>query len=114
MSYAYYDVERVQANTLAELPWASHATSVAALQMLQTTGKVTLRARRAGAGLMVDMMAWYPPHGVTPAFRQVDRDGAVPPFRGVPAETFYLTHVGLPNRQGLCELLAELPAGGDE
>jgi hypothetical protein len=112
MAYGYYDVERVQPNTLAEFPWASHATSVAALQMLQTTGKVTLRARRAGAGLLVDTMAWYPPHGVTPAFRQVDRDGAVPPFRGVPAETFYLTHIDLLNLQGLWQLLTQLAAMG--
>ena len=80
MAYGYYDVEHLQANTLADLPWGSQGPSMAALQILQSTGKVTLRARRAGAGVMVETMAWYPPHGVTQVFRQVDRDGAVPPF----------------------------------
>jgi Protein of unknown function (DUF3352) len=114
IAYGYYDVERLQAHTLADLPWGSKGPSVAVLQMLQTTGKVTLRARRAGAGVMVETMAWYPPHGVSPVFRQVDRDGAVPPFRGVPAETFYLTHVDLLNLQGLWQLLTQLAAVGDQ
>jgi hypothetical protein len=112
LAYGYYDAERLQAHTLADLPWGSQGPSVAVLQMLQITGKVTLRARRAGAGVMVETMAWYPPHGVTPVFRQVDRDGAVPPFRGVPAETFYLTHVDLLNLQGLWQLLTQLAAVG--
>jgi hypothetical protein len=112
IAYGYSDVERLQENTLAKLPQATQTPSVAALQMLQPTGKVTLTARRAGAGLMVDTMAWYRPHGVTPVFRQVDHDGAVPPFRGVPAETFYLTHVDLLNLQGLWQLLTQLAAVG--
>jgi hypothetical protein len=112
LAYGYYNVERLQATTLAEFPWASQAPAAAALQKLQTTGEVTLKATRADAGLMVDTMAWYPPHGVTAAFRQVDRDGAVPPFRGVPAETFYLTHVDLLNLQGLWQLLTQHTAVG--
>jgi hypothetical protein len=112
MAYGYYDVGHLQENMLAEFPQAAQTPSVAALQMLQPTGKVTLTARRAGAGLMVDTMAWHRPHGMAPVFRQVDRDGAVPPFRGVPAETFYLTHVDLFNLQGLWQLLTQLAAVG--
>jgi hypothetical protein len=110
MAYGYYDAARLQANTLAELPWVSQGLSRPALRILQDTGKVTLRARRAGAGLMVETMAWYPPDSATPVFRQVDRDGAVPPFRGVPAETFFLSHVDLLNLQGLWQLLTQLAA----
>jgi hypothetical protein len=96
----------------AELPWVSEALSPRALPLLQTTGKVTLKARRAAAGVMVDLLAWSPAHGVTSVLRQVDRDGATPPFRGVPAETFYLTHVDLLNLQGLWQLLTQLEAMG--
>jgi Protein of unknown function (DUF3352) len=110
LAYAYYDVERIQATTLAEVPWFSQTPSATALQKLQTTGEVTLKATRASAGLMIDTMAWYPPRGVIPVFRQVERDGAVPPFRGVPAETFYLTHVDLLSLQGLWQLLTQLAA----
>ena len=110
MAYGYCDVARLQANTLTELPWVSQGLSRPALRILRDTGKVTLRARRAGAGLMVETMAWYPSDSATPVFRQVDRDGAVPPFRGVPAETFYLTHVDLLNLQGLWQLLTQLAA----
>jgi Protein of unknown function (DUF3352) len=112
LAYGYYDVERIQAATLAEFPQAAQAPAAAALQKLQATGEVTLKATRAGAGLMIDTMAWHPPHGVTPVFRQVERDGAIPPFRGVPAETFYLTHVDLLNLQGLWQLLTQLAAVG--
>jgi hypothetical protein len=59
---------------------------------------------------MVETMVWYPPESATRVFRQVDRDGAVPPFRGVPAETFYLTHVDLLDLQGLWRLLSQLAA----
>jgi hypothetical protein len=112
MAYGYSDVERLQENTLAEVPQAAQTPSLAALQMLQPTGKVTLTARRAGSGLMVETMAWYRSQGTTALFRQVDRDGAVPPFRGVPAETFYLTHVDLLNLQGLWQMLTQLAALG--
>jgi hypothetical protein len=112
IAYGYSDLERLQAPTLVALPQATEKPSMAALQTLQPAGQVTLTARRAGAGLMVETMAWHPPHGLTPVFRQVDRDGAAPPFPGVPAETFYLTHLDLLNLQGLWQLLTQLAAVG--
>jgi hypothetical protein len=114
MAYGYYDAERLQADMLAELSRVSQGPSVAALQLLQRSGKVTLSARRASAGLMVDLMAWDPPEGRSPVLRQADHDGTVPPFPGVPAETFYLTHVDLINLQGLWQLLTQLAAAGDQ
>ena len=114
LAYGYYDGERTQAHVRDRLPGASRAPSAATLQMLQTTGKVTLQARRAGDGVMVETMAWYPPAGATQVFRHAERDGAVPPFRGVPAETFYLTHVDLLNLQGLWQLLRQLAAVGHQ
>jgi hypothetical protein len=113
LAYGYYDVERLQAHAMAGPPAGVHM-STAALQMLQTTGKATLKARRAGDGIKVDTMAWYPPHGATQAFRQVERDGAIPPFRGVPAETFYLTHLDLFDLQGVWNLLTQLAALGHQ
>jgi Protein of unknown function (DUF3352) len=112
LAYGYYDVERLHGYTVAKFPWATQTSSAGTLQRLQVTGKVTLKATRASDGLMVDMMAWYPSHVATPMFRQVERDGAIPPFRGVPAETFYLTHIDLLNLQGLWQLLRQLAAVG--
>jgi hypothetical protein len=114
LAYGYSDVERLQATPLAELSWASQAPLMTTLQLLQPTGKITLKATRAGGGLMVDTMAWYSAHGATPVFRQVERDGAIPPFRGVPGETFYLTHVDLLNLQALWQLLRQPAAMGDQ
>jgi Protein of unknown function (DUF3352) len=114
LAYGYYDVERLQAQAIAELPWAAHPPSAATLQMLQTTRQVTLKAMRAGGGIMLDAMALYPPHGAPPVFRQVERDGARSPFRGVPAETFCFTHVNLLDLQGLWQLLKQLAAVGDQ
>ncbi|HSF30551.1 MAG TPA: DUF3352 domain-containing protein [Candidatus Tectomicrobia bacterium] len=113
LAYAYYDVERLQAQAMAGAP-ATIPMPPAALQMLQTTGKTTLKARRTGDGIMVETMAWYPPHGAPQVFRQVERDGAMPPFRGVPAETFYLTHLDLLDLQGVWRLLTQLAALGYE
>jgi hypothetical protein len=114
LAYGYCDVERIQAHAMAGLPWTAHVPSAATLQMLQTTEKVTLKATRAGDGIMVETMALYPPHGAPQVFRHVERDGAVPPFRGVPAETFYLTHIDLLNLQGLWQLLRQLAAVEDQ
>jgi hypothetical protein len=112
LAYAYYDSERLQAQVRDGLPWAVEAPSAATLQMLQTTGKVTLKATRAGDGIMAETMAWYPHAGAAQVFRHVERDGAILPFRGVPAETFYLTHVDLFNLQGVWQLLKQLAAVG--
>jgi hypothetical protein len=57
-------------------------------------------------------MAWDPHPDTTQVFRHVERDGAIPPFRGVPAETFYLTHVDLLNLQGVWQLFRQLAAVG--
>jgi len=110
LAYGYYDGERLQAHARDGLPWAAQVPSAATLQMLPTTGKVTMQATRAGDGIMAETMAWYPHPGTTQVFRHVERDGAIAPFRGVPAETFYLTHVDLLNLQGLWQLLSQLAA----
>jgi hypothetical protein len=62
---------------------------------------------------MLETLAAYQPHGAMPIFRQVERDGAVPPFPGVPAETFYLAHVDLLHLQGLWQRLKQLAAVAD-
>jgi hypothetical protein len=113
LAYGYYDVERLQAQATAGPPGTTHLPHAAPLQMLQTTGKATLKARRTADGIMVETMAWYPPQGATQVFRQVERDGATPPFRGVPAETFYLTHIDVLDLQGFWNLLKQLAALGD-
>jgi hypothetical protein len=110
LAYGYYDGERLQAQARDRLPWAVEMPSTATLQMLQTTGEVTLKATRAGDGIMAEAMVWYPHAGATQVFRHVERDGAVPPFPGVPAETFYLSHVDLLNLQGVWQLLRQLAA----
>jgi len=112
LAYGYYDGERLQAQMRDGLPWAVEMPSTATLQMLQTSGKVTLKATRAGDGIMTETMAWYPPSGAPQVFRYVERDGAIPPFRGVPAETFYLTHVDLLNLRGVWQLLSQLATPG--
>ena len=110
LAYGYYDGERLQVQARDGLAWGVEVPSAATLQMLQTTGKVTLKATRAGDGIMAETMAWYPHSGATQVFRHVERNGAIPPFRGVPAETFYLTHVDLLNLQGVWQLLKQLAA----
>jgi Protein of unknown function (DUF3352) len=110
--YGYYDVEGIQSQAMAGTPWAAQLPPAASLQMLQTTGKVMLKAMRASNGIKVETMALYPPHGATQVFRQAEREGAMPPFRGVPAETFYLTHVDLFDLQGCWRWLRQFAALG--
>jgi hypothetical protein len=112
LAYGYYDSQRLQAQVRDRLTGSVEMPSVATLQMLQPTGKVTLKATRSGDGIKAETMAWYSQAGATQMFRQVERDGAIPPFRGVPAETFYLMHVDLLNLQGLWQLLKQFAAGG--
>jgi hypothetical protein len=114
LAYGYYDGEGLQALARAGLPRTTLAPSAATLHMLQTTAKVTLHARRGSDGIMVDSMAWYPRAGATQVFRQAERDGAILPFRGVPAETFYLTHIDLLNLQGVWQWLKQLTAMGHQ
>jgi hypothetical protein len=110
LAYGYYDVAGIQAQAMAKLPWAAHTPPAATLSMLQTTGKVTLKATRAHDGVKVETMALHASSSVSQVFREVDRDGAMPPFQGVPAETFYLTHVDLLDLQGLWQVLRQLAA----
>jgi Protein of unknown function (DUF3352) len=114
LAYGYYDVEMIQAQTMSGLPWAAQPPTAGSLQRLQTIDKVTLKARRADDGIIVDAMALYPPNGATQVFRQAERDGAIPPFPGVPAETFYLMHVDLLDLQGGWQLLKQLAAMGHQ
>lgn len=114
LAYGYYDSERLQAQVRNRLPGGVEMPSAATLQMLQTTGRVTLKVTRAGDGILAETMAWYPQAGATQVFRQVERDGAIPPFRGVPAETVYLTHVDLLNLQGVWQLLRQLAVVADQ
>jgi hypothetical protein len=112
LAYGYYDGKRLQAQAMAGMPGTTHPPATAALQMLQTTGKATLKARRTADGIMVETMAWYPFQGASQIFRQVERDGAAPLFRGVPAETFYLTHIDVLDLQGCWNFLKQLAALG--
>jgi len=114
LAYGYYDSERLQAHVSERLSAVVESPSADMLQRLQTTGKVTLKARRVGDGIMAETMAWYPQAAAIQMFRPVERAGAMPPFRGVPAETFYLTHVDLLDLQGVWQLLRQVAAAGDQ
>jgi hypothetical protein len=110
LAYGYYDVAGMQAQITAKTPWAAHTPPAAALSILRSAGQVSLKATRTAGGVKVETMALYPPSGAPPVFRKVERDGAIPPFQGVPAETFYLTHVDLVDLQGLWRALTQLAA----
>jgi Protein of unknown function (DUF3352) len=99
LAYGYYDVSGVQAQAMA-----------GTLPLLQATDKVTLKASRVGNGVKVETMALYPLNGTPRAFRGAAREGTTPPFQGVPAETFYLTHIDLLNPHGLWQRYAQLAA----
>jgi hypothetical protein len=109
LAYGYYDVRGIEAQAMARLPGAAQ-TPPAALSMLQMTDKISLKAARIGNGVKVETMALYPPNGASRIFRDVAREGATPPFRGVPAETFYLTHLDLLNLHALWQLGKQLVA----
>jgi hypothetical protein len=110
LAYGYYDVSGIQAQAMASMPWAAQPPPAAALSVLQATDKVSLKASRVGNGVKVETMALHPPNGASRIFRDVAREGATPPFQGVPAETFYLTHVDLLNLHGLWQLYKQLAA----
>jgi hypothetical protein len=114
LAYGYYDSERLQAHVRERLSAVVESPAADTLQRLQTTGKVTLKARRVGDGIMAETMAWYPQAAASQMFRPVERAGAMPPFRGVPAETFYLTHVDLLDLQGVWQLLRQVAAADDQ
>jgi hypothetical protein len=109
LAYGYYDVSGMQAQAMARTPGAA-PTAAGALSILQMTDKVSLKAARVGNGVKVETMAWHPPNGASRIFRDVAREGATAPFQGVPAETFYLTHIDLLNPHGLWQLYTQLAA----
>jgi hypothetical protein len=108
LAYGYYDVTGIQA--LARTPGGGQPPPAAALSMLQTTDKVSLKAVRVANGGKAEAMALYPPSGAPRIFRDVSREGARPPFQGVPAEAFYLTHIDLLDLRGLWQLCKQLAA----
>jgi hypothetical protein len=110
LAYGYYDVAGMQAQAMTKTPWAAHMPPAATLSMLQATGKVSLKATRARGGVKVETMTLHASSSVSEVFRDVERDGATLPFQGVPAGTFYLTHVDLLNLQGLWQVLRRLAA----
>jgi Protein of unknown function (DUF3352) len=110
LAYGYYDVSRMQAQAAARMPGAAQPPPAGALSLLQTTDKVSLKASRVGNGVKVETMAWHPPNGASRIFRDAAHEGATPPFQGVPAETFYLTHIDLLNLHGLWHLYTQLAA----
>jgi hypothetical protein len=112
LAYGYYDAEGLQAQMTAALPTSAVAPPPEALQLLQTANKMSLKAVRAADGLRLETMALYPSGAPPQAFRRTEGEGATPPFRGVPAETFYLTHVDLLNLQGLWQMARQFAALG--
>jgi hypothetical protein len=104
LAYGYYDVSAMQAQARAGEPAAAQPPPTGALSILQTADKVSLKASRVGNRVKVEAMTLYPPDGASRIFRDVARQGAVPPFQGVPAETFCLTHIDLFNLPSLWQL----------
>jgi hypothetical protein len=112
LAYGYYDAEGLQAQLMTAISSAVPAPPSEVLQMLQTTNKMSLKALRSDAGITLETMALYPSGATPQAFRRTEGDSATPPFRGVPAETFYLTHVDLLDLQGLWQLIRQVAALG--
>ena len=110
LAYGYYDVSGMQAQAMARSPGAARPPAARAQSLLQTTDKVSFRAWRVGSGVKVEAMTLYSPNGASQVFRETAREGATPPFQGVPAETFYLTHVDFLNLHGLWQLYSQLAA----
>jgi hypothetical protein len=112
LAYGYYDADAWR----APLPAASRPTAQAPPlevgRVLPTAGKLTLKAVRAPDGVQVEAMTLYPPGASPQAIRRTEGEGASPPFRGVPAETLYLTHIDLLDLQGLWRGLRQLAAPG--
>ena len=108
LAYGYYEVTARHAETLAQQPWAAHPLLAASLSMLQQTAQISMQSRRTSDGVKVETLVQYPSNGTSRVLREAQRDGAVPPFTGVPAETFYLTHIDLLHLHGLWPLLKQL------
>lgn len=112
LAYGYYDAEGLHAQITTGTPSSATAPSPEVLHLLQTTTKMSLKARRVQDGITVETMALYPSGTAPQVFRRTEGNGATPPFRGVPAETFYLTHVDLLNLKGLWQMVRQFVALG--
>jgi hypothetical protein len=112
LAYGYYDVARMQAHLVARMPWAAHLPPATTIPLLQTTRQLTIKAMRARDGVMLEAMALYHPNVASQILRRTEREAATPPFRGAPAETFYLTYIDLFNLQGIWQWLKPLAAVG--
>jgi hypothetical protein len=112
LAYGYYDAAGLQAQLRATMTSSTGASPPEVMQMLQPTSQMSLKAMRAPDGIRVDAMARYPAGTGSQVFRRTEADGATPPYAGVPAETFYLTHVDLLDLQGLWHALQQLAAPG--
>jgi hypothetical protein len=110
LAYGYYDAEGLQARMTAVLSASTTTPPPEVMQMLQTTSKMTFKALRVQNGLKLETMALYPSAGAPPMFRRTEGAAATPPFRGVPAETFYLTHIDLLNLQSLWHTIRRFDA----
>ena len=112
LAYGYYDVAEMQAQLMAWMPGAAHMPLATTMPMLQTTRQMTMKAMRARDGVTLEAVAQYHPHVASQILRRTEREAAMPPFRGAPAETFYLTYIDLFNLQGIWQWLKPLAAVG--
>ncbi len=112
LAYSYYDVTRVQERLMASMPWAASMPQATTMPMLQTTRQMTMKAMRARDGVKLETLMLYHPNVASQILRRPEPEAASPPFRGVPAETFYLTYIDLFNLQGIWQWLKPLVAVG--
>jgi hypothetical protein len=114
LAYSYYDVARVQERLMASMPWAASMPQAMTMPMLQTTRQMTMKAMRARDGVKLETLMLYHPNVASQILRRTEPEAASPPFRGAPAETFYLTYIDLFNLQGIWQWLKPLVAVGTQ
>ncbi len=112
LAYGYYDVAGLQAQVMARPPWAGQMPPATTMPMLQTTRQMTLKAMRMRDGIKLETMMLYHPDVAAQILRRTEREAPTAPFRGAPAETFYLTYIDLFNLQGIWQWLKPLMAVG--
>jgi hypothetical protein len=112
LAYGFYDVARMQAQVMARLPSAAQMPPATMMPLLQTTRRMTMKAMRAPDGVRLETMMLYHPDVASQILRGSERQAETPPFRGAPAETFYLTYIDLFNLQGVWQWLKPLAAVG--
>jgi hypothetical protein len=110
LAYGYYDAAKMPAQFVAAWLKTAQTEPSTPVLMLQTAGKLTMKATRAIDGLKVDTLVTYPSDGTPQMWRNPARDGAAPPYGGGPAETFSLVHLDLPNPQGLWPWVKQMAA----